>query len=402
MVVGGSLAGCSAASFLARRGARVAIVDRRAKVEDYKRACTHFIQPGATPTLQRLGLAERIEAAGGVRNGADIWTRYGWIEPRPDTTSRYPVYGYSIRREKLDPMVRELAADAGAELMLGQTAKDVVGANGRVEGVVVEGRDRKRRDLRARVVIAADGRGSSVARLARVPGRVRPHNRFSYFAYYRDIELPRGEPGRARLWFLEPDGCAVFPNDDGVTLIGTMPTKARLPEFKHDPEAATLRFYDGLVDGPDLRSAERISPWLGAIDLPNVSRPAARPGLAFVGDAAMACDPLWGVGCGFAFQSAEWLADEISDPLVAGGDVDGALGRYRRRHAWNLAGHHWSMCDYATGRPFRASERVLYRAGAQDRETALMMHVVGSRSVPFQHPINAKLIARAARVALTR
>ena len=43
---------------------------------------------------------------------------------------------------------------------------------------------------------------------------------------------------------------------------------------------------------------------LGKLDLPNVIRPAARPGVAFVGDAALASDPLWGVGCGWAFQSA--------------------------------------------------------------------------------------------------
>ena len=33
------------------------------------------------------------------------------------------------------------------------------------------------------------------------------------------------------------------------------------------------------------------------------------PGLALVGDAALATDPLFGVGCGWAFQTAEWLAD---------------------------------------------------------------------------------------------
>ena len=397
VVVGASLAGCSAATFLARRGAKVAVVDRRAKVTDYKRACTHFIQASATPTIERLGLADRIEAAGGVRNAIAIWTRYGWIRPDPDASFSYPEYGYSIRREKLDPMVRELAAEAGAELVLGQTAREIVKSNGRVEGVVVEGRDRSRRELRAGVVVGADGRGSTVAKLARVPGRVRPHNRFSYFAYYRGLPAPSG-PGRAVLWFLDPDGCALFPNDDGVSLVGVMPTKEKLPQFKRDPEASVLSYYERLPGAPDPRSGERISSWMGAIELPNVSRPAARPGIAFVGDAAMACDPLWGVGCGFALQSGEWLADEIADPLIGGGDVDAALDRYRRRHRWNLAGHHWSMCDYATGRPFGVVEKLLFSAAARDERMTLMFHAFGSRSVPFQHPLNAKLFARALRI----
>jgi len=399
VVVGASLAGCSAATLLARRGARVALIERRPNLTDYKRTCTHFIQASATPTIQRLGLAERIEAAGGLRNGLELWTRYGWIRPRLDEASPYPAYGYSIRREKLDPIVRELAADAGAELLLGQTAVDLVRANGRIDGAVVEGRDRERRELRARIVVAADGRGSRIAKLAGVPGRIRPHNRFAYFAYFRD--LPARSGSHAMLWFLDPDGCAVFPNDNGVTLIAAMPTRDKLPEFKRDPEAAVLRYYTQLPDAPDPRTGTRISPWIGKIDVPNVSRPAARPGIAFVGDAAMASDPLWGVGCGFALQSGEWLAEAIGDALVDDDDLNPALDRYRRHHRRMLAAHHWMMCDYATGRPFSPVEKLLFSSAARDDETARLFHAIGSRSVPFQDRVNARLLARALRVAVT-
>src|SRR5439155_371008 len=107
----------------ARRGARVALLESHADPALYKVMCTHFIQPSATPTLQRLGLAERIETAGGVRNGLEVWSRYGWLRPHPGADYPYPAYGYDIRREKLDPMLRELAAGTpGVDLMLGQTA----------------------------------------------------------------------------------------------------------------------------------------------------------------------------------------------------------------------------------------------------------------------------------------
>ena len=48
---------------------------------------------------------------------------------------------------------------------------------------------------------------------------------------------------------------------------------------------------------------------IGKIDMTNRVRVPVAPGLALVGDAALATDPLFGVGCGWAFQSAEWLAD---------------------------------------------------------------------------------------------
>ena len=82
--------------------------------------------------------------------------------------------------------------------------------------------------------MGADGRGSQVARLARVPGRVRPHNRFFYFAYWRG--LPKTT--LARLWFDEPNGIASFPNEDDVTVVVAGMHKRHLSEFREDPERA--------------------------------------------------------------------------------------------------------------------------------------------------------------------
>lgn len=106
-IVGASLAGCAAAILLGRQGARVALIERRPDPSAYKVLCTHYIQASATGVLERLGLAERIEAAGGVRNGLEVWTRYGWVRPALRPGFAHPRYGYDIRREKLDPIVRE-------------------------------------------------------------------------------------------------------------------------------------------------------------------------------------------------------------------------------------------------------------------------------------------------------
>ena len=63
-VVGASVAGCTTAALLGRAGAKVALLEQRPDPRAYKTVCTHFIQASATPTLERLGLTERIEAAG--------------------------------------------------------------------------------------------------------------------------------------------------------------------------------------------------------------------------------------------------------------------------------------------------------------------------------------------------
>ena len=108
-VVGASLAGCTAATLLARQGLSVALLERNPRPSAYKRVCTHFIQPCGTPTLERLGMSDAIEAAGGIRNSLDVWSPAGWVVGRHHHPSGERAYGYTIRREKLDPMLRALA-----------------------------------------------------------------------------------------------------------------------------------------------------------------------------------------------------------------------------------------------------------------------------------------------------
>src|SRR3954464_3726437 len=102
IVVGASLAGCTTAIFLAREGARVALVERRPDPDAFKRVCGHFIQSSAVPTLERLGLLDEMERAGAARSRLRIWTRYGVIETKD---SSLPA-AVNIRRETLDPIVR--------------------------------------------------------------------------------------------------------------------------------------------------------------------------------------------------------------------------------------------------------------------------------------------------------
>jgi flavin-dependent dehydrogenase/pimeloyl-ACP methyl ester carboxylesterase len=403
-VVGASIAGCTAATLLGRAGARVALLERRSDAASYKTMCTHFIQPSATPTIERLGLAERIEAAGGIRNGVEAWTRYGWIRPQPGDDYRHPRYGYDIRREKLDPMLRELAAETpGVELMLGQSITALLGSNPRPTGVRAVDRERRVRDITARVIVGADGRDSDVARMASVPARVKPHNRFVYFAYYRDLPLVSGE--RTLFWLLDPDVAYAFPQDSDVTLIATFQTKDRMSWFRRDVEANFQQYFRGLPRAPDLAAGERISKILGKLEMPNTMRPAGRPGLAFAGDAATAADPLWGVGCGWAFQSGEWLAEELAkalDGVTSEARVDAALERYRRRHRRRLLGHFMITSDYATGRRFTPLERLLMSAAAKDEQVAAGFHAFGSRSIGPTDSEFGRLVGRAIRVSLTQ
>ncbi|HVS28816.1 MAG TPA: NAD(P)/FAD-dependent oxidoreductase [Solirubrobacteraceae bacterium] len=370
-IVGASTAGCTAARLLALAGARVALIERRPALDAYKTVCTHYIQSSAAPVVQRLGLAKLIEARGANRNAIELWTPYsGWIRPPGGAPQ-----GYSVTRRTLDPLLRGLAADTpGVEYLPGWSAVGLLG-DGRPAGVEVEDRRHVRRRISARLVVGADGRDSAVARMAGIRGRVRPHKRFFYWAYWRGV---RPDDGLSRMWLMEPDCAYTFPNEDGLTAVLAAPHKDRLPEWRADLDGSYARLIAGLPDAPDLSAAERDSKLLGKLELPNIARPASRPGVALVGDAALASDPLWGVGCGWAFQSAAWLAD-AAGPALSGGDLDAALERYRRVHRRRLGPHHFLIADLASARPANPVERLLYRAAARDPWVASRFEEVGSR-----------------------
>lgn len=388
-IVGASTAGCAAARLYAQQGARVALIEKRPAMDAYKTVCTHFIQPSATPTIERLGLARMLDRRGAVRNSVEMWTPYGgWIRTSPDLP-----YGYNVTRRVLDPMLRELAGSTpGVELMLGESVTALTG-DGRPDGVEVEGRARARRRIGARLVVAADGRGSPMARLARVPGRVLPNNRFYYWAYWSGVEPA---DGRSRMWLPDPDAAYTFPNEDGLTVVLVGPHKQRLPEFREDLEGAYERYLRALPDGPGLDSATRESKILGKLDIPNVWRPASRPGLAFVGDAALTTDPLWGVGCGWAFQSAEWLVDATAGALRLGEPraLDAALARYRRTHRRRLLPHYLTISQTALARPANPMERALYRGAARDEVVERRFAAVGSRRKSPAHVLRPDVLGR--------
>jgi flavin-dependent dehydrogenase len=363
-VVGASVAGCTAARLFAQSGARVALIERRQDPAAYKVTCTHATLPPATQTIERLGLAPLLVERGVPRTGAEFWTRHGgWLALPQDAPD-----GWGVTRRTLDPLLRDLAVGTpGVEFFPGWTASRVLTDHTRPVGIEVEERNGRRLTIRSRLLVGADGRESTVARLARVPGRVRPHDRFFYFAYWRGVRT--GSPS-FRLWLLEPDGAAQFPNEDDLTVLVAGCHRSRLPEFRADLEGTYMRHLASLPDAPDLSEAERVSKLIGKLEMPNVIRPAASPGIAFVGDAALAADPVFGVGITFAFQSAGWLVDETSGALEDGPGLDAALRRYRRKFAWRLGPHHVQMADFSTRRDFKPLERLAFRRASRDPELA--------------------------------
>jgi flavin-dependent dehydrogenase len=183
------------------------------------------------------------------------------------------------------------------------------------------------------------------------------------------------------MWLLDPQWAGAFPTDGGLMMYACMPTLDRLPEFKRDPATALRTYIADLPGAPPIRESRLVSPVIGSLKIPTMHRDTTRPGLALAGDAAMASDPLWGIGCGWARQSAEWLADSVGPALRGEEPLQRGLKRYRREHRRRLHAHSLLIDSYASGRRMHLLERTMFAAAARDAYLGDLSAAYGARLV---------------------
>jgi flavin-dependent dehydrogenase len=323
IVVGARVAGAPLATLLARAGQKVLVLDAD-ELRSGQPMSTHFVQAIGMDWLDELGVGARIRAlAPPLRRICFDVLGHGLT-----FTYRGGRSASCIRRSVIDPMLQEAAVAAGAELR-GRT--EVVGLlreGERVVGVEARSGDKVEK-LRARVVVGADGRNSTVAKLAGAKeylGYDTP--RFSYWAYWpapkawtEHHELAGFDGGlefaadRTLRFALECDG--------GLLMLCTSPEMSALDGFRGNFAAA---YVESLRAGRHTRALvednQPVGPILGIRKLRFFFRDAAGPGWALAGDAGLHKDPAPGHGMTDALRDARNLARAI----LEGGD--GALRRY--------------------------------------------------------------------------
>lgn len=323
-IAGAGPAGALAAIILARAGARVRLFDR-ARFPRHK-LCGDTLNPGALGVLAR-----HLDVSSLVANSDPI---DGMLLTGPRGVSVRAGYGRglagrAITRDVLDEWLAARAVEAGAALEEHVTVKDAAMAGHRVSGLVVA--NGGSRTHPSRLVIAADGRRSTLAvnrRLSRQPRRPR---RWAIGAYYQ------GVGGMTRLGEMHVrcgHYIGVAPVPGGLTnACLVVPHSAGEAPFRAPAEM--LKTY--LDADPDLRArfanAVAVTPpvTLGPMAVETLA--AGEPGLLLAGDAAGFIDPMTGDGLHFAFKGAELAAAVALDVLSGAISIDRAHEDLARRRS---------------------------------------------------------------------
>lgn len=327
IVVGARCAGAPTAMLLARQGHRVLLVDKASRGSDT--ISSHMFHQVGILYLKRWGLLGRLQDAGTPPCGAFTFFVDGTPLPTPTETT-WDVEGtYAPRRTVLDAILLDAAIDAGVEFREHFTVTDLIATDGTVRGIRGHGAGGREHGEWAAIVIGADGKSSTVARLVDAPWyRTEPPADCGLYGYWSGVDM------RGYEWHSQTGlgGVLAAPTNDGLVCVVTGGFEPdRFVDIRSDAQAVI----GGLIDqlpalAPRVREGRletRVFAWKDGV---NGFRTPFGRGWALVGDAGYYKHPVTGLGMSDAFRDAESLARSVHDALTGQLPMPVALAGYAR------------------------------------------------------------------------
>jgi flavin-dependent dehydrogenase len=232
--------------------------------------------------------------------------------------------GLGPRRSALDKVLLDAAIEAGVEFRPGFPVAELTSDGGRITGVRGPGSMTER----ARVVIGADGRNSTIAKHVRAPAYAQqPTLTCWYFSYWSAVSDDGLEIIRTNRQLI-----FAFPtNEDLLAIFVGWPIN-QLSAVRSNVEHELMSVIDRVPRLSErVRAGRRAERFYGAAQLPNFLRRPHGPGWALVGDAGCHKDPVRALGICDALRDADLLADSLSDALSGLRSEADALSHYQRR-----------------------------------------------------------------------
>lgn len=332
LIIGSRIAGASLALLLGRSGRRVLMVDRDTFPSDT--LSTHVIIPHGISLLAQLGVLPEVEAVGFRR----ISRSRTYID---DCFFEGPVgpagtYFLVPRRSDLDNiLINHARKQPSVEFWPQTNVEGLITEGKRVVGAVVRTAAGERREIRAGVVVGADGRYSRVAQWVNAHSYHEvPAMRPVYYGYYRNV-VPLPEPA-LELFFVGDRIGFLFPMQPGMDCLILEVQPEDFASFRTNKKTLfeetfralplmEMRLKDAVIEG-DIK---------GTRGNANYFRKPYGPGWILTGDAGHLKDSSTGFGIRDALLQSFLLAD-VLDAITGGADWEASLEEFERKRNQKL------------------------------------------------------------------
>jgi menaquinone-9 beta-reductase len=344
VVVGAGPGGAAAAAHLAARGHDVIMLEKDRFPRD--KVCGDGLTPRVVKELLDLGLTD--EAHGRVdgwatQKGLRIHGGTTVMELPWPTLDDWPGWGATATRKVFDETLARHAQSRGAKLFEGVAVTGPVWRDQtetRVAGVAWRDGDGRTGEVRAPIVVAADGAGGPLAKHLGSPRRSDRPMAVAARTYYRS---PKADDDWISSFLDLKDGEGnllsgygwVFPLDDGTINVG-LGLLSTSKEFQAVSYRKLLSSWaTGIADEygtTEDNRTDRIRS--GPIPMGFNRTPLHQRGVLLVGDSGGMVNPFNGEGISYAMEAAALAADVIDGALVTKRTSD--LDRYDQelRQRW--------------------------------------------------------------------
>jgi flavin-dependent dehydrogenase len=311
IIVGARCAGATLATFLARRGASVLLLDKDPLPSDQVLS-THTIHPPGIEVLDEVGVGREIRKSTPATRILRLRKNSVFVDLQYENGRSE----FCPRRKHLDGLLQRKAVEAGAQLFDRTRVHSLVKENGRVSGVKTVRAEREE-IYRAGLVVGADGRHSVIAKFTGASeylGYDAP--RAMYWGYWDAPPSWKDDsvyPFGMYIGHVGDQIRVIFQTDCDQLLIGSLPPVSKAAIWRGDPLAALKA---DLVCDPVTRSlvgdADPVGKVRGTVKERYYFRDAAGPGWILVGDAGHHKEFVIGDGITEALLQARSLAEAIS------------------------------------------------------------------------------------------
>ncbi|GAA4469018.1 NAD(P)/FAD-dependent oxidoreductase [Phytohabitans houttuyneae] len=356
IVIGGGPGGSTTASYLARAGMSVAVLESELFPREH---VGESLVPATTPVLLEIGVMDEIDKAGFPRKYGAAWTsaesrnvphngftglHHGFkaaeitfVERDQPEVDRD--YTYHVDRGKFDLILLKHAESCGATVFSGARVLDVDFDD--PDAVRVSTRFGPRQvDFTAKLVVDASGRQTLLGRKLKLKTSDPVFNQYAIHTWFEGLD--RGsvavDPERQDFIFvhflpIKDTWVWQIPITDTVTSIGVVTRKDRFAEANVDREGF---FWEYVSSRPELeaalKKAKRLRPFKAEGDYSYVMKEICGDRFVLVGDAARFVDPIFSTGVSIALNSARIASKDIIAAHAAGGDFSkGSFAEFERK-----------------------------------------------------------------------